>query len=87
MKVLGNKILVKVEEENNKSASGLYVPDNADKNCLEAEAIEVGPGSTERPMSVSVGDKLIITKLGGIVVNIENEEYKVIDINDVLVVL
>lgn len=87
---LGDRLVVKVVEvAEEKTKSGLYVPDTAKEKPQEAEVIAVGPGALndkgERiPMDVAVGDKVIFSKYGGTEVKVNGEEYLIMSQRDIL---
>lgn len=87
---LGDRIVVKVVEVvEEKTKSGLYVPDTAKEKPQEADVMAVGPGAlTEEgkrlPMDVAVGDKVIFSKYGGTEVKVDGEEYLVLSSRDIL---
>ncbi|MGE5390166.1 MAG: co-chaperone GroES [Deltaproteobacteria bacterium] len=90
---LGDKLVVKVvETTEEKTKSGLYVPDTAKEKPQEAEVIAVGPGvmndKGERlPMSVAKGDKIIFSKYAGTEIKLDGEEYLIMAERDVLAIL
>lgn len=87
---LGDRLVVKVEEvQEQKTKSGLYVPDTAKEKPQEAEVLAVGPGALndkgERvAMDVAVGDKVIFSKYGGMEIKIDGEEYLILSERDIL---
>ena len=86
---LGDRIVVKVREQVEKTRAGIYVPDTAKDRPQEAEVLAVGPGARnskgERiPMDVQVGDVVIFSKYGGAEVKNEGEEYMILSERDIL---
>jgi len=87
---LGDRLVVKVVEvAEEKTKSGLFVPDTAKEKPQEAEVIAVGPGALndkgERiPMDVAVGDKVIFSKYGGTEVKVNGEEFLIMSSRDIL---
>lgn len=87
---LGDRLVVKVmETTEQKTKSGLYVPDTAKEKPQEAEVLAVGPGALNEkgdrmPMDVAVGDKIIFSKYAGTEVKIDNEEYLIMSQRDIL---
>lgn len=81
---LGDRVVVKVAEvKEEKTKSGLYVPDTAKEKPQEAEILAVGPGALndkgERiPIDLAVGDKVIFSKYGGMEIKVEGEEYMIL---------
>lgn len=90
MKVIGNKILIKVqkEEASQKTASGLIMPTNLKNPGIEtAEVISVGDG--EDVSSLKVGDKMFIHMgYGSEFTNpADDEKYRVMDPSGIIVIL
>jgi len=87
---LSDKIVVKVMEvTEEKTKSGLYVPDTAKEKPQEGEVLAVGPGvmneQGERlPMSVAVGDRVIFSKYAGTEIKLDGEEYLIMAERDIL---
>lgn len=90
IKPLGDRVVVKViEAAEQKTKSGLYVPDTAKEKPQEAEVVAVGPGPLndkgERvPMDLCVGDKIIFSKYGGMEVKILDETMLILSERDIL---
>ncbi|HZK44428.1 MAG TPA: co-chaperone GroES [Syntrophomonadaceae bacterium] len=90
---LADRLVLKVDEvAEEKTKSGLYVPDSAQEKPQEAEVLAVGSGllneKGERiPMEVKVGDKVIFSKYAGMEIKIEGEEYLVLSERDILAIL
>ena len=87
---LGDKIILKPIEEDEVTKSGIVLPDTAEKEKPEkAEVIAVGPGKTlengkKSEMTVGVGDKVLFTKYGPNEIKIDNEEYLIASMEDIL---
>jgi chaperonin GroES len=87
---LADKIVVKVMEvTEEKTKSGLYVPDTAKEKPQEGEVLAVGPGPMndqgERlPMTVAVGDRVIFSKYAGTEIKLDGEEYLIMAERDIL---
>ena len=92
IKPLGTRVLVKrIEDEEQKSDGGIFLPDTAKEKPQEAEVLALGNGKNEDgetvEFSVSVGDKVLISKYGGTEVKIDGEELLILREDDVLAVL
>jgi chaperonin GroES len=86
---LGDRIVVKVLEQVEKTKSGIYVPDTAKDKPQEATVLAVGPGARDEdgdriPMDVAVGDKILFSKYGGTEIKIDGEGYLILSERDVL---
>ncbi|NLU47562.1 MAG: co-chaperone GroES [Syntrophomonadaceae bacterium] len=90
---LGDRLVVKVAEiAEEKTKSGLYVPDTAKEKPQEGEVLAVGPGARDEkgeriPMDVKVGDRVIFSKYSGTEVKVDGEEYLILSESNVLAIL
>ena len=89
---LGDKILVKRLEAEEKTASGIFLPESAKEKPQQATVIAIGDGKLlkngERAaFSVKVGDTIILNKWGGTEVKIDGEEYMVMAEDEVLAIV
>jgi chaperonin GroES len=93
IKPLEDRILVKSLEAEQKTASGLVIPDTAKEKPQEGEVLAVGPGrwndeGDERiPLDIKVGDRVIYSKYGGTEIKHGGEEYLILSARDVLAVV
>ena len=70
IKPLGDRVVIRVLEQEEKTASGIFLPDTAKEKPSQGEVIAVGTGKlqdngTRTPLEVSVGDKIIFSKYAG----------------------
>jgi chaperonin GroES len=89
---LYDRILAKRLAEEQKTAGGLFIPDTAREKPLEALVIAVGTGrvldsGVTQPLSVKVGDKVLIGKYSGSEVKVDGEDHIILREDDVLAVL
>ncbi len=77
---LGDRVLVKRVEEEQKTSSGIIIPDNAKEKPQEAVVEEVGPDAEE----VSKGDKVVFAKYSGTEISLEGNDYLILEIGDIL---
>ena len=88
LKPLGDRVLVKPDAAEQKTASGLYIASNAQEKPQRGEIIAVGAGKVgengERlPMDVKVGDVVIYGKFGGNEVKVDGETYLLMRADDI----
>ena len=90
IKPLGDRVVVKVTEvAEQKTKSGLFVPDTAKDKPQEAEVMAVGPGPLNEKgervaMDLAVGDKIIFSKYGGMEIKILDETLLILSERDIL---
>ncbi len=91
LKPLGDRVIIKVLEKDEKTSSGIVLPDKAKEKPQEGEIKAVGEGrilddGTRVQMDVKVGDKVIFSKYAGSEVKLEGEEYLILRQDDILAV-
>ena len=91
IKPLEDRIVVKTNEAETVTASGLVIPDTAKEKPQEGVVLAVGPGRFDDgvrvPMDVKVGDVVLYSKYGGTEMKFNNEEFLVLPARDVLAVI
>lgn len=92
LKPLGDRIVIKLVQTEEKTASGIVLPDSAKEKPQEGKVVAVGTGrvldSGERvALEVSVGDRIIFSKYAGTEVKFEGTEYLIVRENDILAVI
>ena len=91
IKPLEDRVVVKTNEAEQKTASGLVIPDTAQEKPQEGTVVAVGPGRFDDgvrvPMDVKVGDVVLYSKYGGTEVKYNAEEYLVLSARDILAVI
>ncbi len=89
---LHDRIIVKRVEEEEKTKSGIIIPDTAKEKPQEGEVVAVGNGKIlengqKVPMDVKVGDRVIFGKYAGNEIKIDGEEYLIMREEDILGIL
>ena len=92
LKPLNDRVLVKRLESEERTASGLYIPDTAKEKPSRGEVVAVGPGKCDDggkrvPMSVKVGDMVLFNKYAGTEVKIDGAEHLVMREDDILAII
>ncbi len=92
VKPLFNNVLIKPLEAESKTAGGLYLPDTAKEKPQIGLVMAVGvgkitPKGEQEKMVVKVGDKVMYKKWGGNEIKMGNEEWTIVDQNDILAIL
>ncbi len=89
---LGDRILVKRVQEEEKTAGGIIIPDAAKEKPQEGEVVAVGPGARDEDgefikPELNVGDRILFGKWSGSEVKIDGQELIIMKESDVLGVL
>jgi chaperonin GroES len=90
---LGDRIVVEPDKGDERTESGLFIPESAKEKPQQGTVIAVGsgtyrPGSDERiPVDVNVGDQVIFGKYAGTDVKVADVEYKILKESDILAII
>lgn len=84
IKPLGDRIVIKKFEAEEKTAGGLILAGSAKEKPQMVEVIAVGPGTEEEKMLLKVKDKVIMNQYAGTPVKYDGEEYIILSQKDVL---
>jgi chaperonin GroES len=88
---IGDRVVVKQDPEEQKTKSGIVLPDSAKEKPSEGTVVAIGTGrildnGQKVPHEVKVGDKVIYSKYGGTEVKIEGEEFVILSEKDILAI-
>lgn len=92
LKPLGNRVVAKRMEQEEKMKGGIILPDTAKKKQETAKVVAVGTGNqakdgTSIPMPVSVGDLILMDKYSGQEVTLNDEEYVILRADDIIAII
>ncbi|HEW91356.1 MAG TPA: co-chaperone GroES [Thermotogaceae bacterium] len=82
VKPLGERLLIKPIKEEKKTEGGIVLPDTAKEKPQKAEVIAIGDKVED--LDIQVGDKVIFAKYAGTEIKIDDEDYIIIEVNDIL---
>ena len=88
-KPLGERLVIKPTEQEEKTTSGIYLPDTAKEKPQEGEVVAIGAGritdeGNRIPMELKVGDKVIYSKYSGTEYKDGDQEYLILRESDIL---
>lgn len=83
-KILAGKILVQPQEAEEKTVSGIIIPDSAKEKPQVGTVVLVGEGKKDEPMEVNVGDVVFYGKYSGTELSIDGTDYLLMSQTDVL---
>ena len=84
LKPLSDRVLVKPATAEQKTASGIIIPDSAKEKPLKGEVIATGPGTKDEVMQVSIGDTVLYGKYAGTEVEVDGEKLLIMRQSDIL---
>ena len=92
LKPLGDRVVIRVLEQEEKTASGIFLPDTAKEKPSQGKVFAVGPGELlddgkRVALDVKVGDKIIFSKYAGTEVKFEGVQYLIVSERDILAII
>ena len=92
LKPLQDRIVIKVIEDQEQTAGGIFIRDSAKEKPQKGEVVAVGEGKTndkgeKEPMEVKVGDIVLYAKYAGTEVKMDGVEYKILSVKDALAIV
>ncbi|MFD1038953.1 co-chaperone GroES [Virgibacillus byunsanensis] len=92
IKPLGDRVVIELVEQEEKTKSGIVLPDSAKEKPQEGKVVAVGSGRVtdngeKVALEVSEGDQIIFSKFAGTEVKYEGTEYLILRENDILAVV
>lgn len=91
LKPLGDKVVLQYPKKEEKTETGIFLPDSAQKKPQEAVVVAVGHGKCEdgkqSDMQVKEGDKVIISEYNGTNIKLGEEEFTIVSQGDILAVI
>ena len=92
MRPLGDRVIVEPLEQDEKTASGILLPETAKDRPQEGKVMAVGPGRWDEDgkkrveMEVAVGDKIVFAKYSGSEIKLNEKKYLIMSEKDILAV-
>jgi len=83
-KPLKDRVLIEPMEAEEKTASGIIIPDSAKEKPQKGKVVAVGEGKKDEPMTVKEGDMVIYGKYAGTEITIDEKEYLIMREEDIL---
>ena len=83
-KILAGKILVQPQEAEEKTVSGIIIPDSAKEKPQQGTVVLAGAAKKDEPMELKVGDVVVYGKYSGTELTIDGNDYLLMSQSDVL---
>lgn len=87
IKPLADRVLVEPAEAEEKTASGIIIPDTAKEKPQKGKVVAVGDGKKDEPMTVKVGDPVLYGKYSGTEINVDGKDYLMMRESDILAIV
>lgn len=87
IKPLADRVIIEAAPAEQKTASGLIIPDTAKEKPQRGTVVAVGNGKPDEPMTVKVGDVVLYGKWAGTEISLEGKDYLIMKESDIFAIL
>lgn len=87
VKPLADRVLVLPAEAEEKTASGIIIPDTAKEKPMRGTIVAAGPGKKDEPTTVKVGDTVLYGKYSGTELQVEGKDYLMMRESDIFAII
>ncbi len=87
VKPIADRVLVEPAAAEEKTASGIFIPDTAKEKPQRGTVVAVGTGKKDEPMTVKAGDTVLYGKYGGTEITIEGTDYLIMKESDIYAIV
>ena len=87
IKPLADRVVVQAAAAEEKTASGIIIPDTAKEKPQKGKVVAVGPGKPDEPTTVKVGDTVLYGKYAGTEITIDGGEYLIMRESDIVAIV
>ncbi len=87
VKPLADRVLVKNDQAETKTASGLFIPEAAQEKTQTAVVVAAGPGTEEEKITVKAGDRIMYDKYAGTQIKIDGVDHLIVKMSDIIAVI
>ncbi|MBN1158826.1 MAG: co-chaperone GroES [Bacteroidales bacterium] len=84
---LADRVIIKPQEAEEKTASGIIIPDSAKEKPQKGTVLAIGPGTKDEKMELKVGDVVLYGKYSGTEITIDGEDYLIMKQSDILAII
>ena len=87
IKPLADRVVIKAAEAEEKTKSGLYIPDNAKEKPQRGVVMAAGPGKKDEPTVVKVGDTVLYGKYAGTEITVDGKDLLIMRESDIFAIV
>ncbi|MEQ8245956.1 co-chaperone GroES [Fulvivirga sp.] len=87
IKPLADRVLVEAAAAEEKTASGIIIPDTAKEKPQKGKVIAVGNGKKDEPLTVKAGDEVLYGKYAGTEITVDGKEYLIMRESDIFAIV
>jgi len=87
IKPLADRVVIEPKEAEEKTASGIIIPDSAKEKPQKGKIVATGPGTKDEKMEVKAGDLVLYGKYAGTEISIDGKDYLIMRQSDILAII
>ncbi|MDX1629070.1 MAG: co-chaperone GroES [Fulvivirga sp.] len=87
IKPLADRVLVEAAAAEEKTASGIIIPDTAKEKPQKGKVVAVGDGKKDEPLTVKAGDEVLYGKYAGTEITVDGKEYLIMRESDIFAIV
>jgi chaperonin GroES len=87
IKPLADRVLVEPSQADEKTSSGIIIPDTAKEKPQRGSVVAVGSGKKDEPLTVKVGDSILYGKYAGTEITVDGKEYLIMRESDIFAII
>ena len=87
IKPLADRVVIQANEAEEKTTSGIIIPDTAQEKPQKGTVVAVGMGKPDEPLTVKAGDTVLYGKYAGTEVSIDGDDYLIMRESDIFAVV
>lgn len=87
IKPLADRVLVEPAAAEEKTASGIIIPDTAKEKPQKGSVVAVGSGKKDEPLTVKVGDQILYGKYAGTEITVDGKDYLIMRESDIFAII
>ncbi len=87
IKPLADRVLIEPAPAEEKTASGIIIPDTAKEKPQKGTVVAVGPGTKDEKVTVKLGDNVLYGKYAGTELNLEGTDYLIMRESDIVAIV
>lgn len=87
IKPLADRVLVEAAQAEEKTKSGIIIPDTAKEKPQKGKVVAVGTGKKDEPITVKVGDEVLYGKYSGTEITVDGRDYLIMKESDIFAIV
>lgn len=87
IKPLADRVVIELAAAEQKTASGIIIPDTAKEKPQKGTVVAIGPGTPDNPITVKEGDLVLYGKYAGTEITLDGKDYLILRESDIIAIV